>query len=135
MGFSLLETLLTLLLITLTATVMLWRWPSDDDTTGRALQLAGSIRLTQTLAMGQGGNWLLTLLPPSQYKIRNIINNVEFPYLLGTVQLLNPAALEIRFNQDGSPLTGVGQYTLSNGQLQRTFTLEPVTGSVFLNPP
>lgn len=150
-GFTIIELVIVIVLITILATIAVARWPGTRiNLNAVAQQLADDIRYTQTLAMSRAGEYRLNLFS-SSYSITTgggaAVNNpvtgaASVTISSGITITLPPTNLPnslITFNSLGTPytdtsgttaLSSAAVITLSSGGNSTTVTIQPQTGRV-----
>lgn len=72
-GFTLIELIIVIIIISILAAYAIARWPSAVNLNAQAEQLAAAIRYTQSLAMTKGARYLLTITTSNKsYAITSI---------------------------------------------------------------
>lgn len=152
-GFTLIELVVTLLLISILA-VSIWpRAPSSESITlnGRAEQLASDIRYVQTLSMTRGSRFCI-VISGTGYELQTTSSNTcnsgaanREPHAGGLAQPIpvcsscSLTATTVQFDGLGAPANSTGTalasdtvITISDDGGTKTVTISPVTGRVIV---
>jgi len=147
-GFTLIELVVTLLIISVLAYTVVSRWSvSTFDLQAAAEQLVADIRYTQTLAMTRGQRYRINFAS-GNYWISDRSNGITIPQpatnqgttTLATGITLNPAGFLV-FDGNGTPYSDTGlpgtaasdtTVTLSDGSESRQIQISGATGRVTL---
>jgi prepilin-type N-terminal cleavage/methylation domain-containing protein len=157
-GFTLVELVITLLLVTILAVSLIPRTPSRDSLTleGRAEQLASDLRYAQSLSMTRGQRYCLSFTPtsgppysgyrlttaasgcatdePHPAGLNQPVNLCESGSCLGATNLPNDyvqfGGLGTPYSTPATELPANAVLTLSGDGGPKTVTISPVTGRV-----
>ena len=142
-GFTLLEMVITLILLGVLSVFLATRWPGEHLTIhSQAEQLLNDIRYIQALAMNQNQGYLIAF-SNNRYAFKTAMN-LPVPHpLTGESTIHLPQGMMIQtdrsillFNYMGTPfvgsldqpLTDSTQITLAHGQENKIITIYPETG-------
>jgi prepilin-type N-terminal cleavage/methylation domain-containing protein len=149
-GFSLIELVIVLVLISILAATAFIVWPKGDfDVSGQAESLASDIRYTQALSVAKNSRYRVDLSSAVQYRILNdagvavlipSINGTIVPYKVGVSH--NAPIFYLIFDAQGVPYssltsTGTGTpltndlvITIAGGASTKQLVVVPETGGV-----
>lgn len=150
-GFTFIELIIVIVILTIIATIAIMRWPSSNiNLNAQAQQLAGEIRYTQSLAFSHGVRYRLNLTSTS-YNITDISGNAVPDPVTGnnstslasgmTASWTNLPNNLVAFDGNGNPyidsaatslLGSIAVITLSAGGANRTISISPETGRVIV---
>lgn len=149
-GFTLIEMVMVILLVTITGVIALEHSPSESLTVGaQADQLAGDVRYAQSLSMARGQRYCIKYLSATSYELATSNCTVAVAHPTGdTVVTLGSGITMggwtnlpngyVIFDGKGQPyvdaantaLSADATITLSSGSDSRTISISPVTGRV-----
>jgi prepilin-type N-terminal cleavage/methylation domain-containing protein len=149
-GFTLIELVMVMILVSLLAVTAISRWSATPfDVATQAEQLLMDIRYVQTLAMSHGKRYRINFAANS-YSFSNLDGSVLMPHpatnntttLLANGVTLSFSNTLLVFNGYGTPysnatlpgtaLVGNATVTLSSGADSRTIQISPETGRAVL---
>ncbi|NND89238.1 MAG: prepilin-type N-terminal cleavage/methylation domain-containing protein [Granulosicoccus sp.] len=145
-GFTMIEMVMTLVIISILAAIAIPRFSSSDNALmAQAYRLARDLRHVQSMAMTQGRTLLLDFQSLTSYRVTSAGSTVIDPATMQPYQvtmendvLLNGSDTE--FDNLGRPvasgtLLGTERvFTLSSNSRTATVILSPVTGFVAVSP-
>lgn len=129
-GFSLIEMVMVLLILSILAVSAGARWPGSGLTLQAAAdQLAQGVRLAQAHAMGTGTSAAILRISPDTYQIQD---KDGIPIETTTLRDITITPFSVSFNNLGDPQTGTTDttITLSTTDEQRPLQITAITGAV-----
>jgi len=145
-GFTLIELVMVLVILSILAAFALPRMATTDTTVGaQADRLARDLRHAQAMAMNQGRTLNFDIQAPASYRVTSSGTTVTDPATMGAFQItldngVTVAGTDTDFDSLGRPASGGTLlaapriFTLSGTSRTATVTLSAVTGFVSVSP-
>jgi MSHA pilin protein MshC len=145
-GFTLIELVIVLVILSIMAAFALPRMATTDTTVAaQADRLARDLRHAQAMAMNQGRTLSFDIQAPAAYRVADSGTTVTDPasmeaFLITLDNGVTVAGTDIDFDSLGRPasagtlLSAPRIYTLSGTSKTASVTLSPVTGFVSVSP-